>query len=163
MLPPIQQKMADTPIPICEGTPSYKPPVKQAFAQDKIGAFCNHVDGFVVDSKDNTYGPVAYGIDGKDSDGLLWLSVSWDPSCNPVAPGKATVVKDDCSLKMSAVLNGCNTNSIDTKWGGQAWSGCILWNMTTTLDNSDIPPNMRGTRSSAPSRRSRLFRKSWWW
>ncbi|KAF2420215.1 hypothetical protein EJ08DRAFT_30837 [Tothia fuscella] len=151
-LPPLQQQMSKSYIPSCDGTPSYRPPVTQSFGQEKIQQFCRKVDKFVVTSTKDNYGPQAYGIDGKKDIGLLWLSYSWDNTCHPTAPGKATISQDECSRALSTALNGCNTDSVDKKWGGQVQGNCIAWNITTTADNNSTPPKNRvGTQ---PSKRS---------
>ena len=108
-------------------------------------------ENVTIDSDKFKYVPVGYyaGSSAPQSANDLWLSISFDPICN--ANTTYTVDYDSCNLYFSIVLNGCNTNSVTEKWGGQVEANCAVYNMTTRFGHSDMPPNGVPDASPAPS------------
>jgi len=135
----------ELPLPphVCAGTPTTNPSVQQPFAQAKIATFCDFLveNNVVVDSGKFKYNPVGYhaGDSQPESDNDLWLSVTFDPLCNPKTTYKIT--KDECNLYLGITLNGCNTDSITAKYGGEVHAKCAIWNMTTRFGHDSKPLN----------------------
>jgi hypothetical protein len=127
----------------CAGQPSNKPPATQPWIAAQIGDYCKQTvtSGWIVNSTLGQYGPKGYaaGDTAPGSDNDLWISVSHDPGCD-VNTGYE-VELSTCQDFLSMALNGCNTDSLMNKWGGQVQANCALWNITTRFGHDMTPPN----------------------
>jgi hypothetical protein len=127
----------------CAGEPADKPSVKQAYVTGEIQKYCDLVvnAGYIVNSTEGRYGPrgSAGGDSTPESDNDLWISLTKDPSCDENTGYQ--VQMSQCLNSFNTVLNGCNTNSVDKKWGGEVQAYCALWNITTRFGHDHTPPN----------------------
>lgn len=127
----------------CAGEPPDKPSAKQTWVTQQIQQYCNLVvgNGFIVNSTLGSYGPRgdAAGDSAPENENDLWISLSHDPTCDTNTGYE--VQMDQCLERFNTVLNGCNTDSLDKKWGGQLQANCALWNITTRFGHDDKPPN----------------------
>ncbi|KIW24839.1 hypothetical protein, variant [Cladophialophora immunda] len=127
----------------CAGEPADKPPATQAWIAAQINDYCTQIanSGWIVNSTLGQYGPKGYvaGNTAPDSENDLWLSVSHDPGCDVNTAYEVEL--SDCQEFFGIALNGCNTNSLTRKWGGQVQANCALWNITTRAGHNTMPPN----------------------
>jgi hypothetical protein len=131
------------PTPVCAGTPANLPSFNHTFGVDNIMKYCKYItqEGWVVNSTKGAYAPVGYYA--SETNATVWITLSWNPKCT--SGGMYKVNKDDCEVYMGLILDGCNTNSRDKKWGGQLDAKCALWDITTRKGHDDRPP--KGFRS----------------
>ncbi|EXJ54992.1 uncharacterized protein A1O5_12731 [Cladophialophora psammophila CBS 110553] len=97
--------------------------------------------GWVVNSILGQYGPVGYAA-GDTTPTLannLWISASFDPNYSQNTGYQVDV--NECEKFLNIVLNGCNTDSVDAKYGGQVEGNYALWNITTRMGHNPTPPN----------------------
>ncbi|KIW97417.1 uncharacterized protein Z519_02810 [Cladophialophora bantiana CBS 173.52] len=131
------------PTPVCAGTPADKPSASQSWIAGKITSYCEQISssGWVVNSTLGQYGPVGYaaGDTTPASANDLWISASFDPSCSQDTGYQVDI--NECEKFLNIVLNGCNTDSVDAKYGGQVEGNCALWNITTRMGHNPTPPN----------------------
>lgn len=127
----------------CAGQPADKPPATQAWISAQITDYCFQLAStdWIVNSTLGQYGPKGYaaGDTAPASDNDLWLSVSHDPGCD--ANTAYEVELSRCHDFFNMALNGCNTDSVTAKWGGQVQANCALWNITTRAGHNMMPPN----------------------
>lgn len=91
------------------------------------------------------YNPVGYLGGGSNKNNTMWVSVSWDPICQYKT--SYIVDEDDCNWMLGTVLDGCDTNTITEKRGGQVRAYCSIWNITIEAGKIEIPPNGEPKRS----------------
>lgn len=127
---------------MCAGNPSDKPSTAQPWAKAKIAEFCNLiVKSYVtVDSDKNKYLTTGYKIADTGDHALdqLWLSVAKNPICQ--ANTVYEINEDECNHFLGIAVDGCNTNTITEKFGGQVYGRCSVWNMTTRFGTDGTPP-----------------------
>ena len=125
------------------GEPAEKPPATQAWITSQIGDFCAQTTNghWIVNSTLGQYGPKGYAASdtAPNFNNDLWLSISHDPGCD--ANTSYEVELNSCQNSFSMALNGCNTNGLTMKWGGQVQANCALWNITTRAGHNSRPPN----------------------
>lgn len=110
---------------------SSQPSVNQSFIQSSILQACKTFDGITMngDAQETLILPFNVGSQsGAKSDNIVWLGAAWntgDTSCQtPMA-----VAADDCNTMLATVLNGCDTDTIDFKYGGWKVDNCIVWHI----------------------------------
>jgi hypothetical protein len=105
--------------------------VNQPFIPSSILQACKTFDGVTIDggAQETLILPFNVGSQsGAKSDNIVWLGAAWntgDTSCQtPMA-----VTADDCNTMLSTVLNSCDTDTIDFKYGGWKVNNCVVWHI----------------------------------
>ena len=106
-----------------------QPSVEQPFAQPHIDRACDLFKGNTVGGVNQQQMVMSYPVPNSNNNKYMWLWAAWnlgDPAC---IAGRAIDV-EECKSQLSTVLNGCDTNSTQFKYGGTKVNNCIVWGMT---------------------------------
>jgi hypothetical protein len=112
----------------CAGEPADKPPSNQPWIATQIDDYCTHTTNanWIVNSTIGVYSAKGYaaGDTAPESDNDLWISIRHDPDCDVNTGYEVELGR--CKELFGMALNGCNTNSVSRKWGGQVQANCVL-------------------------------------
>lgn len=106
----------------------FQPSVAQGFAQDRLNQFCDLNAGTTLSSSfkmvSQTY------LHDFDSQVTLSFSANWQIGDSSCANRERVPSLEECKDKLGSVLNNCDTDSIEIKYGGSNVVDCIDWTMT---------------------------------
>jgi len=117
-----------------------QPSVPQPFAQEKISQFCTLNADTPLSLNENIekriFQTYSYDLNRQI---IATFKGDWqvgDPSC---ANRERAPSLEECINTFSTVLNGCDTDSIEQKYGGSKIVDCIDWTITVDSPSSPIP------------------------
>ena len=111
--------------------------VSQTFVTFRIAEFCE-IYAQVELSTNTPIVPQSYLYD-YDSAVTLTLSAHWqvgDPTC---ATQYHLSSVEECKDKLGSVLNNCDTDGVEKKYGGSNIVDCIDWTMTVSTSQTSQP------------------------
>ena len=126
-----------SPVPTCHSSGTQS--VDQRTAQTMITGFCLDPKNLAKTiSNENPIVDEAFPYNtGSTFSGLVWLSVSFgEQNCM----GSFTIDTNKCNTRLSQVLNGCDTNSITAKHGGNITDGCAVYSMSLVETKTSADP-----------------------
>jgi hypothetical protein len=65
------------------------------------------------------------------------LEAQWDFSDECTSTARDVTV-DECNIMLSAALNDCDTDMIQTKYGGWKTNNCVIW-IVEIISNNNVP------------------------
>jgi hypothetical protein len=92
---------------------------------------CGKFNGLTLDQSSQPLLNLSYAVPNTNDEG--WLRAAWQINDPTYTTSRKTNI-DECNTILSTVLNGCDTDSIDFKYGGFKVNECNVW--TIALDGS---------------------------
>lgn len=99
----------------------------QPFIQTSISTACGEFNGITLDQNNQTLLELPYEV--PNTNVVVWLIAAWqinDPTCTT----SRKIAADECNQMLSTVLNGCDTDSTEFKYGGYKVNDCIVWTIS---------------------------------
>jgi len=108
-----------------------QPSVEQSFAQSNIENVCYLFKGILVDGVTQQQLIMPYPVPNNNDNKVMWLWAAWNLGDSACIVGRIVDV-EECKFQLSTVLNGCDTSSVQFKYGGTKVNNCIVWGITVS-------------------------------